>query len=118
MNRQVDARAAESEAEKQSYYGDLWDFLYLRSLEHPGHTFLPLTLEIGSWLWVKKNPRQLISFSGLFNPLVPHRHQRAMRRHHLLLEFMMRAVRSSSAWLPTGKQQSRFQINAIKDWYG
>ena len=98
-------------------HGDLWDYLYLRSLEHPKHTFLPLTLEIGSWLWVKKNPLQLISFSGLFNPLVPHRHQRTMRRHHLLLEFMMRAVRSSSVWLPTGKQRSHFQINAIKDWY-
>lgn len=99
-------------------HGDLWDYLYRRSLEHPEHTFIPLTLEIGSWLWVKKNPRQLISFSGLFNPVVPHRHQRTMRRHHLLLEFMMRAVRSSSAWLPTGKQRSHYQINAIKDWYG
>ena len=25
--------------------------------------FLPLTLEMGSWIWVKKNPRQLFSRS-------------------------------------------------------
>lgn len=98
-------------------HGDLWDFLYLRSLERSEHTFLPLTLEMGSWLWVKKNPRQLISFSGLFNPLVPHRHQRTMRRHHLLLEFLMRAARSSSSWLPTGKKR-RGSLKVIKDWYG
>ena len=30
----------------------------------PERVFLPLTLEMGSWLWVKKNPRQLFSRHG------------------------------------------------------
>ena len=54
-------------------HGDLWDHLYLRSRERPERVFLPLTLEMGSWIWVKKNPRQLFSRQGIFNPLVQHR---------------------------------------------
>jgi hypothetical protein len=27
----------------------------------PQNLFLPMTLELGSWLWIKKNPRQLFS---------------------------------------------------------
>lgn len=51
-------------------HGDLWDHLYLRA-EHLGQgTLLPLTLEMGSWLWVKKNPRQVFSRHGIFNPLM------------------------------------------------
>lgn len=38
-------------------HGDLWDHLYLRSRAGGTNVFLPLTLEMGSWLWVKKNPR-------------------------------------------------------------
>ena len=48
--------------------------------------FLPLTLEMGSWLWVKKNPRQLFSRHGIFNPLIEHRQQRVLRRHLALLD--------------------------------
>lgn len=98
-------------------HGDLWDFLYLRSLEQPERVFLPLTLEIGSWLWVKKNPRQMSTFSGLFNPLVPHRRQRTLRRHHMLLEFLMHATRSVPAWLPEGKRRRHQQFKALKAWY-
>ncbi|MGZ3712781.1 MAG: M14 family zinc carboxypeptidase, partial [Bdellovibrionota bacterium] len=45
--------------------GDLWDFLYSENLaqKNPGQ-FLPLTLEMGSWNWVKKNPVQLFSAMG------------------------------------------------------
>ncbi|MFI4940083.1 MAG: M14 family zinc carboxypeptidase, partial [Burkholderiales bacterium] len=49
-------------------HGDLWDFLYLHAEDHGKRVFLPLTLEMGSWLWVKKNPRQVFSRQGLFNP--------------------------------------------------
>jgi hypothetical protein len=35
-------------------HGDIWDYLYLEALQQPQHCFLPLTLEMGSWLWVKK----------------------------------------------------------------
>ncbi|MEP6790477.1 MAG: M14 family zinc carboxypeptidase, partial [Ramlibacter sp.] len=63
------------EPQSQQYltHGDLWDHLYLRATGRPGTVFLPLTLEMGSWLWVKKNPRQLFSRHGIFNPLIAHR---------------------------------------------
>jgi len=75
-------------------HGDLWDYLYLRSLQQPGHTFMPMTLEMGSWNWVKKNPRQFFSRLGMFNPLIEHRQQRVLRRHLPLLEFFVRAASS------------------------
>jgi guanylate kinase len=57
-------------------HGDLWDHLYLQACARPERIFLPLTLEMGSWLWVKKNPRQLFSRHGIFNPLIEHRDYR------------------------------------------
>lgn len=43
-------------------------------------------------MWVKKNPRQVLSRQGLFNPLIRHRQHRVLRRHATLLEFFMRAA--------------------------
>ena len=80
-------------------HGDLWDHLYLLACQQPGRTFLPLTLEMGSWLWVKKNPRQLFSRHGIFNPLIDHRQQRVLRRHVSLLDFLGRAACSHQRWL-------------------
>jgi hypothetical protein len=59
-------------------HGDLWDHFYPACAHADGggaeRVFLPLTLEMGSWLWVKKNPRQLSSpGQGLFNPRPGHR---------------------------------------------
>lgn len=42
-------------------HGDLWDHLYLQARHQGGTVFLPLTLEMGSWLWIKKNPQQLFA---------------------------------------------------------
>ena len=75
-------------------HGDLWDHLVLRAARHPGRVFLPLTLEMGSWLWIKKNPRQFFSRRGIFNPLIEHRQQRVLRRHLGLMDFAMRAAYS------------------------
>jgi hypothetical protein len=61
---------------------------------------LPLTLEMGSWMWVRKNPLQGLSSLGRFNPLKPHRHRRTLRRHMPLLEFLLHAAASHRAWLP------------------
>jgi hypothetical protein len=85
-------------------HGDLWDYLYLRSLEQAGRVFLPLTLEMGSWLWVKKNPRQLLSRHGIFNPLIEHRRQRVLRRHLAWLDFMTRAASGHALWQPAGER--------------
>lgn len=99
-------------------HGDLWDHLYLRaSTELPARTFLPLTLEMGSWLWIKKNPRQLFSRKGIFNPLIGHRQQRVLRRHLALLDFLSRAASSHTRWTPGAEQRGQRHADALADWY-
>ncbi len=99
-------------------HGDLWDHLYLRSAAEPDRTFLPLTLEMGSWIWVKKNPRQLFSRQGFFNPLIEHRQQRVLRRHMAWFDFLTRAASSHRHWLPTGAARDRHHRLAMQRWYG
>lgn len=99
-------------------HGDLWDHLYLRASEqHSERVFLPLTLEMGSWLWVKKNPRQLFTRHGLFNPLIQHRQQRVLRRHVAWLDFIARAACGHAAWLPQGTAREQHQEQALARWY-
>lgn len=98
-------------------HGDLWDYLYLRACSLPGRTFLPLTLEMGSWSWVKKNPQQLFSRQGMFNPLIEHRQQRVLRRHIAWLDFLSRAACSHQRWLPTGAVREQHQQQALTRWY-
>jgi Zinc carboxypeptidase len=98
-------------------HGDLWDHLYALSLQQPARDFLPLTLEMGSWLWVKKNPRQAFSRRGIFNPLIAHRQQRVLRRHMALLDFCLRAAASHERWRPGAEERaSRFQVG-IDRWF-
>ncbi|MGQ0709907.1 MAG: M14 family zinc carboxypeptidase [Rhodoferax sp.] len=99
-------------------HGDLWDHLYRQSLQGAqGRVFLPLTLEMGSWLWVKKNPRQLFSRHGIFNPLISHRQQRVLRRHQLLLDFFARAAAGYPLWQPTPAQRPLWHEQALQRWY-
>lgn len=98
-------------------HGDLWDYLYLRALTEPGRVFLPLTLEMGSWLWIKKNPRQLLSRHGIFNPLIVHRQQRVLRRHLSLLDFFARAAAGHRAWLPAREHRQARHLEALARWY-
>jgi hypothetical protein len=98
-------------------HGDLWDHLYLRSLEHPDHMFLPLTLEMGSWSWVRKNPRQFFSLLGNFNPLIEHRQQRVLRRHVPLLDFFARAACSHRRWTPEEPAREAHRAGAMAHWY-
>ena len=44
------------------------EFMRLNHL--PDNVFLPFTLEMGSWLWVRKNPRQMLDYFGYFNPVI------------------------------------------------
>lgn len=80
--------------------GDLWDYLYDRRRALGPGLLLPLTLEMGSWTWVRKNPLQGLSTLGRFNPIKPHRHRRTLRRHLPLLELLLHAVISHRSWLP------------------
>jgi hypothetical protein len=97
-------------------HGDLWDYLYLEAADS-GRVFLPLTLEMGSWLWVKKNPRQLLSRHGIFNPLIGHRQQRVLRRHLSWLDFLARAACGCRRWLPAGAARLRQREQALALWY-
>lgn len=87
-------------AEAYTIQGDIWDYLYEehRNVTKGSRHFLPLTLEMGSWLWLKKNPVQLLSSVGLFQPLHLHRHKRVLRRHLALLDFLQRAVHAPRHW--------------------
>jgi hypothetical protein len=79
--------------------GDLWDYFYLElKKRNPDAVFLPITLEMGSWSWVKKNPLQLFSKEGIFNPVKEHRLKRTYRRHHLLFDFLLKALYSHHVW--------------------
>lgn len=89
------------EAQNESYttHGDLWDWLYMQHQElHPGRPYLPLALEMGSWSWVRKNPLQSLNLEGFFNPVKLHRHARTMRRHLLLLDFLISASAHPFHW--------------------
>jgi hypothetical protein len=98
-------------------HGDLWDHLYLRSLDAPDRTFLPLTLEMGSWTWVRKHPRQLFSRLGIFNPLIEHRQHRVLRRHLPMLEFLVHAACSHRNWLPPAEARPAQARRALASWY-
>jgi Zinc carboxypeptidase len=98
-------------------HGDVWDYLYLQALQADGSMFLPFTLEMGSWLWVKKNPRQMLSLRGMFNPTVEHRFHRVLRRHAVWLDFMMRAACGYENWVAGGSRRLRLQEQAVRRWY-
>lgn len=98
-------------------HGDLWDYLYQQSLANGEQVFLPMTLEMGSWMWVKKNPRQLLSRLGFFNPMVPHRRQRVLRRHLMWLEFLSRAASSWRHWLPHHYGREQHRQAAMARWF-
>ena len=98
-------------------HGDIWDYLYLEACAQPERLFLPLTLEMGSWLWIKKNPRQMFSLKGIFNPLIAHRQQRVLRRHLSLLDFLCRATASHARWLPTADTRGKLHADALRNWY-
>lgn len=89
----------EHQSVNYSNHGDLWDWIYQHYMkENPRGDFLPLTLEMGSWMWVKKNIWQIFSYEGLFNPIKKHRYARTMRRHQHLLEFLLKASLNHEAW--------------------
>ena len=109
----------EPQAHSYTTNGDVWDYLYDGYQQaNPNGVFLPLTLEMGSWAWVRKNPLHLLHFHGLFNPVLPHRHQRILRRHITLFDFMMSALANQTAWLPQGQTQKQQQhALALQRWY-
>ncbi|WP_250656330.1 M14 family zinc carboxypeptidase [Alkalimarinus coralli] len=105
----------EPQSRHYTTHGDLWDYMYKEALSE-GKTFLPLTLEMGSWMWVKKNPMQIRNALGMFHPMRPHRVRRVLRHHQLLMEFMVRATRSYAFWTQSmHAQENRLLADAL--WY-
>ena len=98
-------------------HGDLWDYIYKRHKNANESILLPLTLEMGSWNWVKKHPIQLMSFTGIFNPIVPHRQRRVLRRHLMLFDFVCSAAIAHNKWQPKKKQKRQMFQAAQQFWY-
>jgi len=101
--------------------GDLWDYLYEehRKLHGREKRFFPVTLEMGSWTWLKKNPVQILSAMGAFNPMNTHRHRRILRRHMTLLDFFHRAVMAPEAWAFAEEDTAKELRGAAENyWFG
>lgn len=100
-------------------HGDLWDYLYLEHQKlESSNVFCPLSLEMGSWHWVRKNPRQLFTSLGIFNPVKPHRIKRMHRRHSPLFNFLIKAIVSSAEWTDLSPSRlSFFAKKARRLWY-
>ena len=99
--------------------GDVWDYFFkeLKAI-NPGAVYLPLTLEMGSWTWVRKNPLQLFSKQGIFNPIKEHRLKRTYRRHNLLFDFLLKAIYSHSIWSSLDPKLRDKNLNlGMKRWY-
>lgn len=107
----------EPQATQYLTHGDLWDYLYDSAYKISDKPFLPLTLEMGSWAWVKKNPRQVLRYHGIFNPVLPHRHQRVLRRHLIFFNFLIRSVCGYQQWQPDNKLYQEYYEQAVHKWY-
>ncbi|MBK8816809.1 MAG: zinc carboxypeptidase [Methylococcaceae bacterium] len=100
--------------------GDLWDYLFDDFVQRSEveRLFFPITLEMGSWLWLRKNPRHLFTRHGLFHPLLPHRLQRVFRRHFLLFDFLHRALLYPDKWAKLDSEQKPYyEKKASGLWY-
>jgi hypothetical protein len=99
-------------------HGDLWDYLYQEFSRQSDRTYLPLCLEMGSWLWVKKNPLQILSKVGPFNPIKSHRQKRTLRRHIPLFDYLIRATRSAKTWaILEPEQKNKYFQQGLEKWY-
>jgi hypothetical protein len=100
--------------------GDLWDYLFdsFRQSHADQHIFMPLTLEMGSWLWLRKSPLNLFSRLGWFHPLLPHRQQRIFRRHFILFDFLHRSLLYPKSWAHLDvREKVLYQNKAVSLWY-
>lgn len=81
--------AFEPQSHQYLLHGDLWDCAYDRT--RAPNIFSSMTLELGSWRWIRKNPMQLFSRLGIFNPIKAHRTRCVLRRHPSFFDFLTRA---------------------------
>lgn len=100
--------------------GDVWDHFFLEhEKKKTGKIFIPWTLEIGSWLWLKKNPLQIFDPIGPWHPIRPHRRHRILRRHLTLFDFLHRATGQHEVWSKmNGQEREGKRQEALRKWYG
>lgn len=112
--------AIEPVSRQYTIHGDLWDYIFESNRQKPGAGFfLPFTLEMGSWQWLKKNPLQVFRRDGVFHPTLPHRRHRILRRHLSLFDFLHRSILSPEAWAHLLESQKNQYLNqAMELWYG
>lgn len=107
----------EPQSQHYTTHGDLWDYLYDERLRQaPWGRYLPLTLELSASSWYLKNPRQLFTSGGTFNPLRRGVRRRVKRRHHPLFHFLVRAASSWEAWYPSAKKSARLTKKGLARW--
>ncbi|CAM2880111.1 DUF2817 domain-containing protein [Vibrio mytili] len=98
-------------------HGDFWDWMLNEHQAQSEHPFLPLTLELGSWLWVKKNPIQLLRFSQLFHPTKTHRIKRVQRRHSTFLNYLIQVLNNDLIASMDLSVEEKYLEKANKLWY-
>ncbi len=100
-------------------HGDPWDYVFEENRKKSGHgLFMPFCLEMGSWTWLRKNPLQVFSKSGMFDPMKPHRRRRILRRHLTLFDFLHRALLSPEAWVNQSDVERKKNLSrAMELWY-
>ncbi len=106
--------------EPQAYttHGDLWDYIYDQYVEQHKGVYIPLCLEMGSYMWVRKNPFQFFYSLGHYNPIKPHRQKRVLRRHLTLFDFLIRSLIVSGKWSnPSAEQRFKYLTHAMELWY-
>lgn len=85
----------EPQSDEYTTSGDLWDYLFDMAREQYSedqHVFLPMTLEVGSWVWLKKSPLKATELRNFFNPAHHHRERRVLRRHLPLFNLLLNLV--------------------------
>lgn len=111
----------EPQAKSYTTHGDLWDFLfdeYRANHAQNSAPYVPWTLELGSWIWLKKNPKQFFSSLGAFNPIQPHRLKRILRRHLTLFDFLHRSLLSADVWANLDDSaKTQMRQRALELWY-
>lgn len=120
LNQTLPYHVYQTEPQSRAYTikGDLWDYLYDESRNRGDRLFLPMTLEMGSWTWVRKNPRQAFTLPGTFNPMKRHRLRRTLRRHLLLIDFLHRAAVGHHAWASLDNpHRERCLSSALNLWF-
>ncbi len=109
----------EPQAQQYTTHGDVWDYFYDEQRKSGSkNIFLPITLEMGSWLWIRKNPLQALNPLGIFNPITPHRVRRMLRRHKALVDFLRRAVSSPRGWAHLNEAERATHLDRAEQlWY-